>query len=100
MYGRKGSTLSIFEVTSWESYHRGLHSHQKTHNIWILLLACYMDYEVHVHSNVMGDDSRSVLTWATQGCRQMSSILMRRAGSRCTMQRIRRFTSGDVAGLQ
>ena len=30
----------------------------------------------------------------------MSSILMRRLGSRSTMQRIRRFTSGDVGGLQ
>lgn len=39
-------------------------------------------------------------TWATQGCWQMSSILMRRLGSRSTMHLIRRFTSGDVGGLQ
>lgn len=30
----------------------------------------------------------------------MSSILMRRLGSRSTMHLIRRFTSGDVGGLQ
>ena len=37
---------------------------------------------------------------ATQGWRQMSSILIRLPGSRCTMLLIRLFTSADVAGLR
>ena len=46
-----------------------------------------------------GQHRIDTLTCATQGCWQISSILMRLFGSLSTMLLIRRFTSWDVAGL-